>query len=178
MDIIRKIHTVVGGILKAAGFLLAVAVPVTMLIQVLLRYVFKAPLLGIEEFLQFPTVWLYMIGAALASVMHSHIECGVLAVYIKNEKALSVLNAVKCLISAVVGCWLTYWCWWYLLYSLDKWKISDLLHIPQITGDSALFVGVLLMTIYAITDFFVEISNTRKAFSGQPLTALKGDDAL
>lgn len=36
-------------------------------IQVLLRYVFKAPLMGIEELLLFPSIWLYMVGGANAS---------------------------------------------------------------------------------------------------------------
>ena len=176
MAVVKKVHSFISGLLKSVGFILALTVPITMLIQVLLRYVFKAPLLGIEEFLQFPTVWLYMLGGALASVLHSHIECGVLSVYLKSDRALAVLGIIKALVSAVVGCWLTYWCWWYLLYSLDKWKISDLLHIPQFLGDSALFVGVLLMTIYAIADFIVELGSARAVFSGR--TERKEEDAV
>ena len=47
---------------------LTVAVALLVFIQVILRYVFKAPLMRIEELLLFPTIWLYMIGGVVASM--------------------------------------------------------------------------------------------------------------
>ena len=33
-----------------------------MCVQIVLRYVFHAPLMGVEELLYFPTIWLYLLG--------------------------------------------------------------------------------------------------------------------
>lgn len=166
MAIIRKIHTCIYGLLRGIGFVLTLSVPAIMLVQVILRYVFKAPLMGTEELLQFPTIWMYMLGAAMASITRTHIECGVLAVYVKSPRVLAVVGVFKNLVTVVVGVWMTRWCAWYALYSLDKAKISALLHIPQFVGDSALFVGVLLMTIYAVADLVLSLGQVKSVFSG------------
>ena len=102
----------------------------------------------------------------MASITRTHIECGVLAVYVKSPRVLAAVGVFKNLVTVVVGVWMTRWCAWYALYSLDKAKISALLHIPQFVGDSALFVGVLLMTIYAVADLVLSLGQVKSAFSG------------
>lgn len=179
MKLIKKIHAVISGCLNGIGFVLTLSVPVIMLVQVLLRYVFKAPLMGTEELLQFPTIWMYMLGAALASMTRTHIECGVLSVYVKSERIMAVVGIFKNIVTVVVGVWLTKWCVWYAMYSLEKAKISALLHIPQFVGDSALAVGVLLMTVYGIADLVISLSTAKTVFSGGGRSPIleKGDDA-
>lgn len=157
-----KIQNVYARIIGILGFVFALIVPIAMVYQVILRYVFKAPLMGVEEFLQFPTVWLYMIGAAYASLTHTHIECGVLSVYVKKERTIKILEIIKTAITLIIGAWLTRWTFWYATYSLDKWKLSELLKIPQFFGDLAIFIGVLLMTIYALIDLIAAIQKFRK----------------
>ena len=95
MAIIRKIHTCIYGLLRGIGFVLTLSVPAIMLVQVILRYVFKAPLMGTEELLQFPTIWMYMLGAAMASITRTHIECGVLAVYVKSPRVLAAVGVLS-----------------------------------------------------------------------------------
>ena len=45
--------------------------------EVFARYVLKSSLMGIEELMLFPIIWLYMLGGANASYEKSHIECGI-----------------------------------------------------------------------------------------------------
>ena len=52
--------------------------------EVFARYVLKSSLMGIEELMLFPIIWLYMLGGANASYEKSHIECGILTLYIKK----------------------------------------------------------------------------------------------
>lgn len=146
MTVGSKLVTVQKGI---AAFL-GVFVPLIVVIQVLLRYVFNAPLMGIEEFLFFPTIWLYMLGGANASQERNHIECGILKLYIKKPRTMKIFNIVKDLDSVVVSCWLLYWAFWLFDYSLNLWKTSDLLYIPTIFLESAPFIGLILMTLYGI----------------------------
>lgn len=123
-------------------------------VQVLLRYVFKAPLMGIEELLLFPSIWLYMIGGANASFKKEHISCGILTLYIKKERSIKLFNLLRDAISLSVCGWLTYWAYWYFMYSLKVWKVSDLLYIPMFIGESAIFLGLLFMLVYAVLDFY------------------------
>jgi len=133
-------------------FVLLLAVTFLEFIQVILRYVLHAPLFGIEELLLFPTIWLYMIGGANASWERSHITCGVLSIYIKRPRSIALFNAVKGIVSLAVCAWLTYWAFAYFQYSLKVWKLSATLYIPLFLGESALFIGLFLMSVYTIVE--------------------------
>ena len=54
-------------------FITLLGIAILVFIQVILRYVLHHPLMGIEELLLFPTIWLYFLGSANASVEHTHI---------------------------------------------------------------------------------------------------------
>ncbi len=129
-------------------------IPVMVVIQVLLRYVFHAPLMGIEEIMLFPTIWLYMLGGAMASQKRNHISCGILTLYIKKDLTMQIFNIVKCFVAFAVSVWLTYWAFWYFMYSFTTWKHSDLVGIPMFFGESAIFLGLLFMTLYAGADLY------------------------
>ncbi|MGK0465433.1 TRAP transporter small permease [Clostridium sp.] len=144
-----RILEVLAKIQQKILMVLIFALPLLVTVQVILRYVLHLPLMGIEELMLFPTIWLYMLGGSNASRERNHIECGILSLYIKKEKSIAIFKVIKTSVAFIVSVWLTYWAWWYFAYSLKMWKISDLLHIPMFFGESALFIGLFLMTMYA-----------------------------
>ena len=152
---------------------LMIVIPIMVFIQVLLRYVFKAPLMGIEELLLFPTIWLYMLGGAMASEKRSHITCGILILYIKTQKGMDVFNMIKAFFASLVSLWLTYWAFWYFAYSLKMWKTSDLLYVPMFFGESAIFIGLVLMLFYSFYELYERLIQFNKDY----LQKERGDDA-
>ena len=147
---------------------LLIIIPVLVSIQVILRYLLHLPLMGIEELLLFPSIWLYMLGGANASRERSHIECGVLVLYMRKEKSLAFFKFIKTAIAFVISCWLTYWAWWFFMYSLNTWKLSDLLYLPMFFGESAIFIGLVLMTLFTFIEvvdlaLYISTLNGRKA---------------
>jgi len=150
-----------------------IVIPIMVFIQVLLRYVFKAPLMGIEELLLFPTIWLYMLGGAMASEKRSHITCGILILYIKTQKGMDVFNMIKAFFASLVSLWLTYWAFWYFVYSLTMWKTSDLLYVPMFFGESAIFIGLVLMLFYSFYELYERLIQFNKDY----LQKERGDDA-
>ena len=150
----RKLLTWIQSGNEFMAIFLTIAVTMLVFVQVLLRYVFKAPLMGIEELLLFPTIWLYMIGGVLASMKKDHISCGILTLYIHRPRSERIFNLAKDLISVLISSWLAYWAFWYFMYSLNVWKVSDLLYVPMFLGESAIFIGLFFMVIYAILDFW------------------------
>jgi TRAP-type C4-dicarboxylate transport system permease small subunit len=113
--------------------------------------------MGIEEIMLFPTIWLYMLGGAMASQKRNHITCGILTLYIKKDLSMQIFNVVKCFISFTVSAWLTYWAFSYFVYSFKTWKYSDLVGIPMFLGESAIFLGLLFMTMYAGSDLYHDV---------------------
>jgi TRAP-type C4-dicarboxylate transport system permease small subunit len=157
MNVITSKASLLVKLQKLITVILAVSVLLIVVAQVLLRYVFKAPLMGIEELLFFPTIWLYMLGGANASQERNHIECGILTLYIKKPKSMMIFNVVKNTVSVFVGVWLLYWAYWLFSYSLNLWKTSDLLYIPMFFMEAAPFVGLVLMVFYAVLQLFDSI---------------------
>ncbi len=126
-------------------------------VQVITRYVLEIPVMGLEETLLYPTLWLYMLGAVNASRENTHIRANVLEIFLKTPKQHTVLAIIGEVVSLVVGCWLTYWAWRFTKYSWRVWKESPTLYIPTFYVDVALVIGLVLMMIYTAYHLFKHV---------------------
>lgn len=117
--------------------------------QVLMRYIFEIPVMGLDELVVYPTLWLYLLGGVNAAREDTQIKANVLDVFLKSDKSRLVVRVVADIMSVVVSCWLTYWAWDYFLYAKRIWKESPTLYIPTFWAECSLFVGLALMTAYS-----------------------------
>ena len=125
--------------------------------QVLMRYVFELPIMGLDELLVYPTLWLYLLGSVNAAREDTQIKANVLDVFLKTDKAKLVVRVIADVFSVIVSFWLTYWAWDYFLYAKRVWKESPTLYIPTFWAECSLFVGMTLMTIYTCWYLFKNI---------------------
>ena len=116
--------------------------------EVVMRYVFKSSLMGVAN----------------ASYEKSHIECGILTLYIKKEHSMLIFNLVKRIICVVILAWITYWSFYYFYYSLTTWKVADITYAPMFFANLAMTVGFVLMLIYAIRDV-IQVTKDLKAYN-------------
>lgn len=126
-------------------------------IQVVTRYILEIPVMGLEEALVYPTLWLYMLGAVNASRENTQIRANVLDLFLKSQFSQRVLAAISDLISLVVGCWLFYWIWDFAKYILRVQKESPTLYWPTVYADFALVVGMALVLIYTSLHLFTQV---------------------
>jgi TRAP-type C4-dicarboxylate transport system permease small subunit len=117
-------------------------------VQVITRYVLQVPVMGLEETMLYPTLWLYMLGAVNASRENTHIRANVLEIFLKTPRQHTVLAIVGEVLSLLIGLWLLYWAWDFTRYSWRVWKESPTLYIPTFFADVALFTGLALMMAY------------------------------
>ena len=117
--------------------------------QVLMRYVFEIPVMGLEEVLVYPTLWLYFLGSVNASREDTQIKANVLDVFLKTDRAKLIVRVIADVLSLIVALWLTWWAWDYLRYALRVGKESPTLYIPTIYAECAFFIGLVLMSVYA-----------------------------
>lgn len=117
-------------------------------VQVVTRYVLQIPVMGLEETMLYPTIWLYILGAVNASREDTHIRANVLEITIKTERGHTVLAIIGEIISLIVGLWLLSWAWDYTLYAWRVWKESPTLYLPTFYSEAALVVGLALMMFY------------------------------
>ena len=136
---------------KFSKYLLTALIGVVALgqfVQVITRYVLQVPVMGLEETMLYPTLWLYMLGAVNASRENTHIRANVLEIWLTSERQHTILAIVGEVISLVVGLWLLSWAWDFTRYSWRVWKESPTLYIPTFYSDVALVIGLSLMMIY------------------------------
>ena len=136
---------------KFAKYLLTTLIGMVALgqfVQVITRYVLQVPVMGLEETMLYPTLWLYILGAVNASREDTHIRANVLGIFLKTKTQHIKLAIIGELISLVVGLWLTYWVWDFIRYAWRVWKESPTLYIPTFYADVSLLVGMVLMMLY------------------------------
>jgi TRAP-type C4-dicarboxylate transport system permease small subunit len=149
-----SIQNVINTICLASLVILVIA-------QIILRYVLKLPLLGIEELMMYPIIWLFMIGGASASLRDEHIECGMLESFISNPKVLSNFNIVKYFCSSAISGVICIYTFQMAKYSFKIWKTSGTLYIPMFYAEVALFVGMILMFAYSIFHLYRVFKTTK-----------------
>ena len=138
---------------KFASYLLTAlicAVAGGQFVQVITRYVLEIPVMGLEETMLYPTIWLYILGAVNASREDTHIRANVLEIFLETERAHAVLAIISEVLSLIIGLWLLNWAWDFTRYSARVWKESPTLYIPTFYSDAALFIGMVLMMAYTV----------------------------
>lgn len=149
---------------RFAGILLTTLIMLVALgqgVQVITRYVFQIPVMGLEETMAYPALWLYILGAVNASRENSHIRANVLEIFLKTPRAHTVLAIVGEVASLVVGLWLTSWAWDYTRYAWRTWRESPTLYIPTFYADVALFAGMVLMMVYTAVHLVRHVASLR-----------------
>jgi len=117
-------------------------------VQVITRYVLQIPVMGLEESMMFPTLWLYILGAVNASRENTHIRANVLEIFLKTPRQQTWLAIVGEIVTLIVGLWLLTWAWDYTRYAWRVWKESPTLYIPTFYADVSVLVGLSLMLLY------------------------------
>ena len=117
-------------------------------VQVITRYVLQVPVMGLEETMLYPTLWLYVLGSVNASRENTHIRANVLEIFVSSARGHTILAIVGEIISLIVGLWLLSWAWDYTKYAWRVWRESPTLYIPTFYSDIALLIGLALMMVY------------------------------
>lgn len=156
---LRKVEN---GIMVVSTIILILLV----LTQVALRYIFKMPLMGVEELATMTGFWMYMMGAASGSRERNHIRADLLHSVIKNRRVYSVIQTVVCCITFILACTMTSWCWGYISWSFKSRELSPALMIPMVYSQMSLLVSAALMSFY----FAIELlDHFRQALNKPPL---------
>ncbi len=143
-----------GGVQSVFLVFLMTGVALLVFAQVVLRYVFRAPLMGIEELLFFPTCWLYLFGAVKASEEGVQVVARVIEIFLKRERSVWLLRFIGSCLSIVILAWLTKWGWDYWKYAFRVQKESSTLFIPMVWAEGTVLISFVLMSFYTVLEIF------------------------
>ncbi|MFH1153756.1 MAG: TRAP transporter small permease subunit [Pseudomonadota bacterium] len=139
---IFSLFLIVGGILMT----------LTVLLQVLLRYVFKQPLFGLEEFSRLVAIWIYFLGAIYSTRIDNHVQGDVANNYITGKRAKIVLRTFVWALCALTCLLFLYhsgaYSWW--IYGTGERTTG--LWWPRIISVGSMFFGAFFMTVYSLVN--------------------------
>lgn len=174
MSFLRLLRSITDNALDKILIILMSIISLLVFVQVLLRYIFHAPLMGIEELLLFPTSWLFMLGAVRASSEKTQIVARVLEIFSKSPRFISGIRVIASVMSTIVLLWLFRWGYDYFKYLMRVHKESPVLYIPTIFYEIMVFIALALMIIFTLVELYEHICHF-KAGTAEALR-MEGDE--
>lgn len=134
----------------------SIFVMLIMCVEVLLRYVFKSDLYGIEEIVVIAAFWLYLIGSSYGVYDKSHVKADLIPQML-SKKIQALLSVTVRLIMSVLSCIFTFWAIGMIGHSLKYMPRTTGLGIPIVISQFSVLIGYFLMAFYSIIYFLEDI---------------------
>jgi len=166
-----RLWKVLGIIQKTVMVISSISILTLVLVQVLLRYVFVMPLMGVEEVATMVGFWLYFMGASWGTADRSHIKADVMQAMIKDPRKLIWVKVFTTVLCVILSGMMIYWGWGYTVWGYTKMQVSPTLRFPMIYSQVSIFIGAVLMFFY----FWVELIDYFLQATGKKSIELPGD---
>ncbi len=150
------------GVLKAQYWVMVVSsivVFVLTIVTVVLRYIFKVNIMGLDEVILLAVMYLYFFGAAQGSFENSHIKAGLIETFCKNRIVVGVDKVLVKIVELAVVTICFIWSIQYLKTDLATAPVSPGLKIPMFCNHLAVFIGFLFMIVTQLGWLFRELGN-------------------
>ena len=131
-----------------------------MVFQIVLRYVFVTPFLGIEEVTVLLGFWIYFLGLVHVTRTRQHIGSGVLQLFIRNEAGLKALEIFKLLVCALSSAIFLYFSIEYWLKTDASGRISTYLSWPTTVWVSSMMFGFAVATLLFLMHLWLLATGT------------------
>lgn len=148
-------------IIKPVVVVISFLVAVFLAYGIFARAVMGKPVFGLEELVLLGAMWLYMLGAVLASRDRSHLTADFIEVMFKNPKTIQAFRIVAALISLVMAVFFASWSYDLLYWAVIKGQSSTVLKMPWYLSQSSLFVASILFIFYQLRDVLNDINSFR-----------------
>jgi TRAP-type C4-dicarboxylate transport system permease small subunit len=135
-------------------------ITITVVLQVLLRYVFEAPLFGLEEFSRLIAVWVYFLGAIFGTKLDSHVQGDVAERFFKSDRSKAMVKTLTWALSLIVCVLFLYHATKYCVWLYDTGERTTGLWWPRITSVGSMFFGALFMTLYSIGNLYQHLQRS------------------
>lgn len=112
-----------------------------MFLQVVLRYVFASPFVGIEELSLLFGAWFYFLGIAYVTRKDEHIHGGILTMMVTRPNAVRTVRLAITVLGAAAGAVFAWYAIRYGLFELETGRRSSYMRWPKAWWSASLLVG-------------------------------------
>ena len=121
-----------------------------MFTQVVLRYAFASPFVGIEELSLLFGAWFYFLGIAYVTRDGEHIHGGILTMVVRSPTAVQAVRLVITVLGVGACVVFGYFAIKYALFEIQTGRLSSYMRWPKGLWSASLIFGFVGTTIYMI----------------------------
>ena len=121
-----------------------------MFIQVVLRYAFASPFVGIEELSLLFGAWFYFLGIAYVTRDGEHIHGGILTMVVRDPNGVQAVRLVVTALGVAACAVFGYFAIKYALFEIQTGRLSSYMRWPKGMWSASLIFGFVGTTIYMI----------------------------
>ncbi len=140
---------------------------------VVLRYVFKTDLYGLEEIVVIFAFWLYFTGGAYGSYTRTHITADLVSVYVPEGLFKAALTAFSSAVTFGLSSLFTWWGYDFFMFGIQMGARTPVWRIPQVVSYTAVFLGLFMMSFYFFFDLLADLKNLASFFRKEKSGDLK-----
>ncbi len=148
-------------------------------IEVIMRYVFQAPFVGIEELAAYSAFWIYFIGGAYGAYERSHIKAELTHLIFGNSLGYAKARAMTSLISFCAAGYAVPWAYEYFVWGIVRREQSSSTFLgstyPVVIFQTSILVGLSLMCFYFFVEFvqWLDVIFVKKSIPEEMLSSRK-----
>ena len=140
-----------------------------MFAQVILRYGFASPFVGIEELALLFGAWFYFLGLAYVTRNGEHIHGGILTMVVKNPNRVRAIRLLMTVLGIVASVVFGYYAIRYALFEIRTGRLSSYMRWPKgwwsaslIFGFTGTAVYMLLQAVNQLADLIEHLRNGKE----------------
>ena len=137
-----------------------------MFVQVVLRYVFASPFVGIEELSLLFGAWFYFLGVAYVTRNGEHIHGGILTMVTTSRSAVRLVRLVMTLLGIAACAVFGYYAIRYALFEIRTGRLSSYMRWPKGWWSASLIVGFTATAIYMVLQALNQFVDLRSHLRG------------
>ena len=139
---------------------------VLMFVQVLLRYVFASPFVGIEELSLLFGAWFYFLGLAYVTRNGEHIHGGILTMVTTNRNAVRLVRFIMTLLGIAACAVFGYYAIKYALFEIRTGRLSSYMRWPKGWWSASLIIGFSATALYMVLQAINQLVDLRAHLRG------------
>ncbi len=152
VDLFASIDNALASFMKVAVTVMGIFVSFAMVIGIVSRALLGIQVFGLEELVLTAAMWLYMLGAALASRERSHLSADFIEAFSSNETLHDATRLIATVLSVVMAVFFVTWSYSLFAWGVEKGQVTPVFSIPQYISQGSLFVASILLLLYALRD--------------------------
>ena len=121
-----------------------------MFTQVVLRYVFASPFVGIEELSLLFGAWFYFLGIAYVTRNGEHIHGGILTMVVANRNAIRAVRLAMTVLAIAACVLFGYFAVNYALFEIQTGRLSSYMRWPKGWWSASLIFGFVGTALYMV----------------------------